>query len=394
MATVPTGRMEAELEAYYHQWVMGLASVSQSDLPAYVREFQRGSELIIRQHGGEVVRLGTLAGFPPPREVPLSLHADHIYDAMELAAIRAGIGQGLNARSIAKHMFDAGMDAEFYKLERLARTEVVSAYWAHQWDQASGLDLVMVWSAESGKRTCPWCLAKDGVVVKDKSIRDHPNGRCTLRPTLPSDVPIRSTAGHNPRFTRDHKPGGYPLPTDKALNQALRGGLDRALVQSRAVAGAVGGMVSQGWTSGEAARYLRTFPGMRSPISREDYSLLLRALESYAQDLYDGLSPDDVPDELYHGGDPSPIGISSWTTNPTTAGLYAARNGGRVWRATTPVGLHTYPLRGANPAQQEYVVLGMPRRVDSTGTQVEAMLDAPTELLLVEHAIMSRQRPP
>ena len=80
---------------------------------------------------------------------------------MELAAIRAGVGQGLNARSIAKHMFDAGMDAEFYKLERLARTEVVSAYWAHQWDQASDLDLVMVWSAESGKRTCPWCLAKD-----------------------------------------------------------------------------------------------------------------------------------------------------------------------------------------------------------------------------------------
>ena len=70
------------------------------------------------------------------------------------------------------------------------------------------------------------------------------------------------------------------------------------------------------------------------------------------------------------------------------------RNGGRVWRATTPVGLHAYPLRGANPTQQEYVVLGMPRRVDSTGTQVEAMLDAPTELLLVEHAIMSRRRPP
>jgi len=40
------------------------------------------------------------------------------------------------------------------------------------------------------------------------------------------------------------------------------------------------------------------------------------------------------------------------------------------------------------------VVLGMPRRVDSTGTQVEAMLDSPTELLLVEHAIMSRRRPP
>ena len=34
MATVPTGRMEAELEAYYHRWVMGLASLCKG-VPAW-----------------------------------------------------------------------------------------------------------------------------------------------------------------------------------------------------------------------------------------------------------------------------------------------------------------------------------------------------------------------
>jgi len=47
---------------------------------------------------------------------------------------------------------------------------------------------VMLWSVEFGPRTCAWCKERDGMVVEYSHIRDHPNGRCTLAPTLPSRV--------------------------------------------------------------------------------------------------------------------------------------------------------------------------------------------------------------
>ena len=51
----------------------------------------------------------------------------------------------------------------------------------------------MVWEAEFGPRTCEWCLARDGLVVEDPNIRDHPNGRCTLVPTLRSRLDYKGT---------------------------------------------------------------------------------------------------------------------------------------------------------------------------------------------------------
>src|SRR5690606_37876681 len=82
----------------------------------------------------------------------------------------------------------AGMDKSFRKLNRIARTETVRAYWKNSWYSVEGLGLVMVWSAEKGPRTCDWCLSRDGMVVTSRTIQDHPNGRCTLLPMLPSRV--------------------------------------------------------------------------------------------------------------------------------------------------------------------------------------------------------------
>lgn len=389
MGTVPTSKLESKLESYYRKWVLGLSNITEDDLPAYLEQFKVQSSRIINLYGGQAVRAAAMAGFPAPKVIDLSLKADHIYEAMQLTAIQAGIGTGLNPREIARAMFNAGMDSHYYSLERLARTEVTNAYWQHQWDQVEDLDLVMVWSAEESARTCPWCLSRDGLVVKDKTIRDHPNGRCTLLPTLPEDVPLRNTKGRNPDWTRNHPKEGYPLPENKVLNQALRGGMERTMAQSRAAAGAVSGMVSQGWSTAEAARYMLSFRGMQADISRTDKTLLHRTLETYAQELYDGMSDVAVPEVLYRGGDVGPTGISSWTTNPDVASLYALRNGGKVYKMVSPKGLHVYNLGEVNPQQEEYLVFGMPRVTDHHGKFLSGTMDGHTELVTADQAIES-----
>lgn len=193
MATVPTGKLERELRKLYIRWVVGLPS-HEGDMLAYVDRFRVDSERLIARLGGNVARLGVyFADFPAPRELQLSPVAGVIYGQMKQAAISAGIASGLQATDVARAMLRAGLDTSFRRLNRLARTETVSAYWKNQWDSTRGLDLVMVWSSESGPRTCDDCMDRDGLVVEDPSVRDHPNGRCTLLPMVAHRVAYRGT---------------------------------------------------------------------------------------------------------------------------------------------------------------------------------------------------------
>ncbi|QXO14475.1 MuF-like minor capsid protein [Microbacterium phage Jenos] len=188
MATVPTGKLERELRKLYVSWVRGLPQ-HEGDMEAYIESFRLRSTALIARLGGDVARLGVyLADFPAPTELTLSPYAGKIYDEMQLAAIRASVASGLNAKDAARAMLRAGLERSYSKLVRLARTETVSAYWKNQWDSTRGLDLVLLWSVEFGPRTCAWCKERDGMVVEYSHIRDHPNGRCTLAPTLPSQV--------------------------------------------------------------------------------------------------------------------------------------------------------------------------------------------------------------
>lgn len=203
MGTVPTGKLERELRKLYLNWVMGLPR-HDGDILEYIDKFRRDSEALIARMGGQVARLGVyLADFPAPRELTLSPVAGVIYDQMKQAAISAGIMSGLNATDMARAMLRAGLDKGFNRLNRLARTETVRAYWKNQWDSTAGLGLVMVWSAESGPRTCDYCLSRDGLVVEDSSIRDHPNGRCTLLPMHPSRVAYKGTLQPDGSVTYD-----------------------------------------------------------------------------------------------------------------------------------------------------------------------------------------------
>ena len=221
MATVPTGLMERELHKLYLRWIAGLST--HPDISAYISEFERESRALIARYGGHAASLGALAGFPVPKRLTLSPVSYLVYNEMEQAAIDASIIAGLNAVDAAAAMLHAGMDKSYRRLERLARTETVSAYWKNQWDSTSDLpELVMLWGSENGPRTCDYCLERDGLVVDDTTIRDHPNGRCTLVPTLRTRVDYKGTLMPDGSIYMD------PAWDRRALQQAATPGWDTA----------------------------------------------------------------------------------------------------------------------------------------------------------------------
>ena len=218
MGTVPTNQLERELRKLYLRWLVGLPS-HEADLAAYIEEFERSSRALIGKLGGQVASLGAYADFPVPKVLELSPRAGVIYNEMYQAAIRSGIASGLNATDTARQIINAGVGQSFNQLNRLARTETVSAYWKNSWDSVAELDeLVMLWGSEISAKTCDYCISRDGLVVEDEDIRDHPNGRCTLIPTLRSKVIYKGTLQadgsvvQDPEWANNRKGKARPLP--------------------------------------------------------------------------------------------------------------------------------------------------------------------------------------
>lgn len=203
MPTIPTGKMERELRALYLRWLSGV-SLDSKNVFDKVDVFERQSQELIEKLGGRVASLGALADFPVPKRLDLSPHVGTIYSDMKQAAIQAGMSIGLGAADVARQMFNAGMDKSFNRLNRLARTETVSAYWKNAWDSIADLPaLVMVWGSEDGPRTCQWCRERDGLVMDSSGLRDHPNGRCTPIPTLRSEVKYKGSVDSGGRIYND-----------------------------------------------------------------------------------------------------------------------------------------------------------------------------------------------
>lgn len=219
MPTIPTGRMERELRALYLRWLNGLPA--DGDMTEHIDAFQRSSTALIQRMGGQIASLGALVGFPTPKLLELSPHAGTVYDEMKQAAIQAGIQAGISSKEAARAMFNAGMDKSYRRLERLARTETTSAYWSNSWDSVADLPaIVMVWGSESGPRTCQYCLSRDGLVVEDRNIRDHPNGRCTLIPTHRSQVQYKGTLQPDGSVTMDPRWAAQRVPGARAKASA------------------------------------------------------------------------------------------------------------------------------------------------------------------------------
>ncbi|USH44755.1 hypothetical protein SEA_JUANYO_4 [Microbacterium phage Juanyo] len=203
MGTVPTGAMERELRKLYLAWVMGL-SYDNGSMEDQLLDFILRSEKLIARMGGRTAALGALGDFPAPKLLDLSPYMGKIYDQMQQTVIQAGILSGLNSRAVAQAMFRAGMDKSYRRLERLARTETTNAYWRNTWSSVADLpDIVLVWGSEESPRTCAYCRERDGLLVEDPSIRDHPNGRCTLVPTHRSQLRYKGTLQPDGSVTMD-----------------------------------------------------------------------------------------------------------------------------------------------------------------------------------------------
>lgn len=230
MATVPTGRMERELRSLFLRWLAGLPA--QQDLTAYVALFEQQSRELIARLGGHAASLGALGDFPAPKRLELSPVAGVIYNSMEQAAIQAGLIAGLASTDTAKQMLLTGIGKGFNRLTRLARTETTNAYWRNTWDSVRDLpNIVLLWSSETSKRTCDWCKERDGLVVEDPSIRDHPNGRCTLVAKTRSLVDYRGTLRPDGSIYMDPKWGGSgvaKIPTVDGKARAAAQGVPAA----------------------------------------------------------------------------------------------------------------------------------------------------------------------
>lgn len=211
---VPTNLLERDLRKLYLQWLAGLPR-HQDDLATYISLFESQSKALIIRLGGQTASLGALAGFPVPKTLELSPAFGVVYDEMKQAAIKGGIAAGLNATDVARQIVNAGLDQGFNKINRLARTETVSAYWKNTWTSTADTGLVLVWGAENGARTCDYCLVRDGLVVEDPDIRDHPNGRCTLIPTLRSKVDYKGTLQADGSVVQDPEWTGKPEKVEK-----------------------------------------------------------------------------------------------------------------------------------------------------------------------------------
>lgn len=193
MPTIPTGRMERELRALYLRWLRGLEYDS-TNLADKVALFERQSRELVERLGGNTARLGALLDFPAPKRLDLSLTVGTIYSDMVQAGIQASMIAGIQSTQAARLMFRAGVEKSFNRLNRLARTETVRAYWKNAWGSIANLpELVMLWGAEDGPRTCQWCRERDGLVMDGPDLRDHPNGRCTPIPTLRTRVDYRGS---------------------------------------------------------------------------------------------------------------------------------------------------------------------------------------------------------
>jgi len=197
---VPTDTVEEALRAAYLRWI-----AREDFSPASAQAFADEAARIIQRLGPEAamagVRMGEALGMPAPYPIELDVSTAEFTTAVEKAVIKAGLAAGVAPSDVALGLLRADIDRAFYEVIRTARTEIVRAYWQEQWEMidASGVGSMfeLVWSCSPGGRTCRTCVSHDGEVVTDPTVRDHPNGRCTL-------VPRKLPGGWGPSLNVDY----------------------------------------------------------------------------------------------------------------------------------------------------------------------------------------------
>lgn len=358
--SVPTSDMETELRKLYMRFTSSIDE-NTADITDRVQAFNREAASIIKQHAEDV----RPEGFPAPSPITVSIDMSTVTGVLENALTSAGIAAGMNAREIARAMRGAGIAKTWTSLETLARTEVVQAYWRKSWESAGQYvrdgSMQMVWSAEQGPRTCPFCLAKNGMVVKDPTVVDHPRGRCTLIPRLTHTMdPVNPPAlSYQPDWLRgrDEVWDSSPLrelgPSGVSLAQAFGSTLDHSLLANVSLQRELGAIIGEGKTIKDARLAVyKALTGDDFHPDRATDSLVNGLLATRATSLWQNLTP-DIPKTLYRGGRTG-AHVSSWTTSAVSAGRYAMRKDGVILEGV-PRGAVGYNLGGE---QREWLIRG------------------------------------
>lgn len=215
MKQIKTSKVERTLVSVYRRWLA--ACDNGTPTRADIHRLRTELDAFFATDGAYLANLNKQLQFPRTIDRQLIQQADRILTRFEEKAIQGGILAGLHPTVTAQAMSHYTNEA-LYSLRRLVRTETVRAMWQDQRQAVEGLPgMGLMWVCEP-RRACPTCKARDGLIVENPNIYDHPNGRCTLAPVFLEDLPIRPLPPV-PEYDRATSPAPSCDPSFSELGQ-------------------------------------------------------------------------------------------------------------------------------------------------------------------------------
>lgn len=178
---IASGKISGMVEEYVQ-----LGAIDAGELLAFISGDQSlGATFSLLPRGALTeIMASTISGSPLDQllhEIPFS----EVWSGVP-KALRNGIALGKNPRVVAREMANT-MTLPLNRAMTIARTETLHAYRRASSAQykASGVVTGYKRLAAHDERTCPACLATDGMKFElEDEFAEHPNGRCTLVPLL------------------------------------------------------------------------------------------------------------------------------------------------------------------------------------------------------------------
>ena len=188
MKQIKTSKVERTLVGVYRRWLATCDNATPTR--ADIHRLRTDLEAFFAADGAYLANLNKQVQFPRTVDRQLIQQTDRILTRFEEKAIQGGILAGLHPTVTAQSM-QHYTDETLYSLKRLVRTDTVRAMWKDQRQAVADMPgVALMWVCEP-RRACPTCKARDGLIVENPNIYDHPNGRCTLAPVPLEDLPIR-----------------------------------------------------------------------------------------------------------------------------------------------------------------------------------------------------------
>lgn len=215
MKPIKTSKLERTLTGVYRRWLATCGN--QTPTRADIQRLRTELDKFFSSDGAYLANLNKQLQFPRTVDRQLVQQTDRILTRFEEKAIQGGILAGLHPTVTAASMSHY-TDEALYSLKRLVRTETVRALWQDQRRAVEDMPgMALMWVCEP-RRACPTCKARDGLIVENPNIYDHPNGRCTLAPVFLDDLPIRPLPPA-PEYDRASSPVPACEPSFSELNQ-------------------------------------------------------------------------------------------------------------------------------------------------------------------------------